>query len=158
PLVRRLNLMSVYEYLELRFHPVVRMMASLICIVQHLAGRMSIVLLLPSLALSAVTGVGVTTSILIMGVITTVYTVLGGLKAVVWTDVRQVFVMGGGALFAIGWMIQGAGGFGAVTQVALANHKTRLFEWSFDFSLPNIWISIIIMVVGTLVWPQDQVM
>ncbi len=56
PLIRRLNLISVYQYLEMRFHPTVRMMASLICIVQHLGGRMSIVLLLPALALSAVTG------------------------------------------------------------------------------------------------------
>ncbi|MDB6126487.1 MAG: Sodium:solute symporter, partial [Verrucomicrobia bacterium] len=158
PLVRRLNLMSVYEYLELRFHPVVRMMASFICILQHLAGRMSIVLLLPSLALSAVTGVSVVSCILIMGVITTVYTVLGGMKAVIWTDVLQVGVMVGGALFAMGWMIHGAGGLSEVARVAAAGHKTRMFEWSFDFSLPNIWISVLVMIMGTLVWPQDQVM
>ena len=158
PLVRRLNLMSVYEYLELRFHPVVRMMASFICILQHLAGRMSVVLLLPSLALSAVTGVSVVSCILIMGVITTVYTVLGGMKAVIWTDVLQVGVMVGGALFAMGWMIHGAGGLSEVARVAAAGHKTRMFEWSFDFSLPNIWISVLVMIMGTLVWPQDQVM
>ncbi len=158
PLVRRLNLMSVYEYLELRFHPVVRLVASLICIIQHLAGRMSIVLLLPSLALSAVTGVSVVTSILLMGVITTVYTVLGGMKAVIWTDVLQVGVMVGGALFAMAWMIHGAGGLGEVARVAAAGHKTRMLEWSFDFSLPNIWISVLAMILGTLVWPQDQVM
>jgi len=158
PLVRRLNLMSVYEYLELRFHPVVRMLASLICILQHLAGRMSIVLLLPSLALSAVTGVSVVTCVLLMGVITTIYTVLGGMKAVIWTDVLQVFVMVGGALFAMGWMIHGAGGIGEVLRVAAADHKTRLLEWSFDFSLPNIWISALVILMGTLAWPQDQVM
>jgi SSS family transporter len=158
PLVRRLNLMSVYEYLELRFHPVVRMLASLICILQHLAGRMSIVLLLPSLALSAVTGVSVVTSVLIMGIITTIYTVLGGMKAVIWTDVLQVFVMVGGALFAMGWMVHGAGGIGEVMRVAAADHKTHLLEWSFDFTLPNIWISALVIIMGTLAWPQDQVM
>ncbi|MDB6170488.1 MAG: transporter, solute:sodium symporter family [Verrucomicrobia bacterium] len=158
PLVRRLNLISVYEYLEMRFHPTVRMMASLICIVQHLAGRMSVVLLLPALALSAVTGVGVTTSVLVMGIITTIYTVLGGMKAVIWTDVLQVFVMVGGALFAITWMVHGAGGFGEVVRIALADHKTHLFDWSFDLTLPSIWVSVMILVVGTLTWPQDQVM
>ena len=158
PLVRRLNLMSVYQYLELRFHPVVRLMASFICIVQHLAGRMAIVLLLPALALSAVTGVTVTTSILIMGVITTIYTFLGGMKAVIWTDVLQVFVMIGGALFAIIWMIHGTGGLGAVIRIASADHKTHLFDWSFDFSIPNVWTYLLILVVGTLTWPQDQVM
>ena len=158
PLIRRLNLMSVYEYLEMRFHPAVRAIASLICILQHLAGRMSVVLLLPSLALSAVTGVSVTTCIVLMGVITTIYTVLGGMKAVIWTDVLQVFVMVGGALFAMAWMVHGAGGLGEVIRVATANHKTHIFEFSFDFTLPNFWLCILLTIVGTLVWPQDQVM
>lgn len=158
PLVRRLNLISVYQYLEMRFHPTVRMMASLICIVQHLAGRMSVVLLLPALALSAVTGIGLTTTVLVMGVITTLYTFLGGMKAVIWTDVLQVFVMIGGALFAMTWMIHGAGGLGAVVHTALADHKTHMFDWSFDFSIPNVWTYVLLLIVGTLTWPQDQVM
>ncbi len=157
PLVRRLNLISIYQYLEMRFHPAVRTIASLICIVQHLAGRMSIVLLLPALALSAVTGISVVTCILLMGLITTIYTVLGGMKAVIWTDVLQVFVMVGGALFAMGWMIHGAGGLGAVVHSALADHKTHLFDFSFDFTIPNVWTFVLILIVGTLTWPQDQV-
>ncbi len=158
PLVRRLNLMSVYHYLELRFHPVVRVMASFICIVQHLAGRMAVVLLLPALALSAVTGVTVTASILVMGAITTLYTFLGGMKAVIWTDVLQVFVMVGGALFAITWMVVGTGGLGAVARIAAADHKTHLFDWSLDVSVPNVWTFLLLLVVVTLTWPQDQVM
>lgn len=158
PLVRRLNLISVYQYLEMRFHPTVRMMASLICIVQHLAGRMSVVLLLPALALSAVTGIGLTTTVLVMGVITTLYTFLGGMKAVIWTDVLQVFVMVGGAIFAMAWMIHGAGGLGTVTRIALADGKTHMFDWSFDFSIPNVWTFVLLLIVGTLTWPQDQVM
>ncbi len=158
PLVRRLNLISVYQYLELRFHPTVRMLASLICIVQHLAGRMSVVLLLPALALSAVTGIGVTTMVLVMGVVTTVYTVLGGMKAVIWTDVLQVFVMVGGAIFAMVWLIHGTGGLGAVARIALADGKTHMFDWSFDFSIPNVWTFVLLLIVGTLTWPQDQVM
>ena len=158
PLVRRLNLISVYQYLEMRFHPTVRMLASLICIVQHLAGRMSVVLLLPALALSAVTGISLTTTVLVMGVITTLYTFLGGMKAVIWTDVLQVFVMIGGAMFAMTWMIHGAGGLGFVVHTALADHKTHLFDWSFDFSIPNVWTYVLLLIVGTLTWPQDQVM
>lgn len=158
PLVRRLNLISVYQYLEMRFHPTVRMMASLICIVQHLAGRMSIVLLLPALALSAVTGIGLTTTVLVMGGVTTLYTFLGGMKAVIWTDVLQVFVMVGGAVFAMAWMIHGTGGLGAVARIALADGKTHLFDWSFDFSIPNVWTYVLLLIVGTLTWPQDQVM
>jgi SSS family transporter len=62
---------------------------------------MSIVLYLPGIALSAVTGMNVYVSILIMGLLSTAYTVLGGMKAVIWTDVIQGFVLVFGAILCI---------------------------------------------------------
>jgi SSS family solute:Na+ symporter len=64
PLLRRLNLMSVFQYLEIRFHPAIRMLASLICILVQIGSRMSVILLLPSLAIATITGIDVTWSIL----------------------------------------------------------------------------------------------
>ena len=104
PLIRKLNVMSVYQYLEMRFHPSIRTLSSALNIIIQLGGRMSVVLFLPSLALAAVTGINVVWSIMLMGVVTIVYTLLGGMKAVIWTDVLQVFVMLGGAFFAIGYV------------------------------------------------------
>jgi Na+/proline symporter len=57
----------------------------------------------------------------------------------------------------MGWMIHGAGGLGAVVHSALADHKTHLFDFSFDFTIPNVWTFVLILIVGTLTWPQDQV-
>lgn len=159
PLIRRLSLMSVYHYLEMRFHPNIRVLASAIAIVMQLGGRMSIVLFLPALAMSAVTGLGVTEAILIMGVVTILYTVLGGMKAVIWTDFIQVIVMLGGAFVAIGFILTHIdGGVGGFFQTAIANDKFETFNWSLDLTQATVWGFIILNILGVLVYPQDQVM
>ena len=76
----------------------------------HVGGRMSVVLFLPALAIATITGINVVISILIMGVCTIVYTAMGGMKAVMWTDFVQVIVLMGGAVFAIGFMFHALGG------------------------------------------------
>lgn len=159
PLIRRLNLMSVYHYLEMRFHPKIRMLASAIAIVLQLGGRMSIVLFLPSLAMSAVTGINVVYSVLIMGLVTIAYTTMGGMKAVIWTDVIQVVVMLGGAFIAIGFMVSHVdGGFSDFIRVAAADAKFHTFDWSFDLTKATIWGFLLVAILQTLTYPQDQVM
>ena len=66
PLLRRLDLMSVFSYLEKRFHPAIRMLASALCIAMQIGSRMSVILFLPALAIATITGVDVVWSILIM--------------------------------------------------------------------------------------------
>jgi solute:Na+ symporter, SSS family len=159
PLIRQLNVMSVYQYLEMRFHPSIRTLASAINIVIQLGGRMSIVLFLPALALSAVTGIDVTWSILLMGVVTIVYTLLGGMRAVIWTDVLQVFVMLGGAFFAIGYVVwKVEGGIPEFMRAANADGKMHLFEWSLDLKQPTIVGFLFFAVVDIITYPKDQVM
>ncbi len=159
PLIRRLNLMSVYHYLEMRFHPHIRVLASAIAIVLQLGGRMSIVLFLPSLAMSAVTGISVTSAILIMGVVTIVYTVMGGMKAVIWTDFIQVIVMLGGAFVAIGYILMHLdGGAGEFLRVAMADNKMEIFDWDFNLTQATVWGFIMLNILGVLTYPQDQVM
>ena len=59
PLLRRLDLMSVFPYLETRFHPVIRTLASALCIAVQIGSRMSVILFLPSLAIATITGIDV---------------------------------------------------------------------------------------------------
>lgn len=159
PLIRRLNLMSVYHYLEMRFHPKIRTLASAIAIVLQLGGRMSIVLFLPSLAMSAVTGVSVVFSVLTMGLVTIAYTAMGGMRAVIWTDFIQVVVMLGGAFIAIGFTISRVdGGFVDFIRLAAADNKFHTFDWSFDLTKATIWGFLLVAILGTLTYPQDQVM
>ncbi len=160
PLLRRLDLMSVFHYLETRFHPAIRTISSALCIAMQLGGRMSVVLFLPSLAISTITGLDVVWSILIMGTVTIGYTAMGGMKAVIWTDCLQLFVMFGGALFAIGFIVfKLDGGFGEFFATAAAENKTQLFDWSFDLTKATVWGFIFLVLFDVvLTFPKDQVL
>lgn len=160
PLLRRLDLMSVFSYLETRFHPAIRMLASALCIAMQLGSRMSVILFLPALAIATITGIDVTWSILLMGGFTIIYTALGGMKAVIWTDVVQVIVKMGGAIFAIGFIIWHLhGGFGEFVSTALAEHKTKLFDFSFDVTKATVWGFIFLVLFDVvLTFPKDQVL
>jgi SSS family transporter len=68
-----------------------------------------------------------TTSILLMGVLCTLYTMMGGLEAVIWTDVLQTFVLVGGAFVSLAFVLVSAEG-GVAAMVRLATSKGKLFE------------------------------
>lgn len=142
PFYRRLNVTSAYEYLEKRFNVGVRLFGSAAYVLLQL-GRMSVVLFLPSVALATVTGLNVYLSILLMGVVTTVYTVLGGMEAVIWTDVVQVFVLAGGAIVALGFAVLAAGGPMEVVSTGMhdAKFQTLLFSW--DYTQPAVWVMLL---------------
>ncbi len=160
PLLRRLDLMSVFSYLETRFHPAIRMLASALCIVMQIGSRMSVILFLPSLAIATITGLDVSWSILIMGVFTILYTTLGGMKAVIWTDFVQVFVMFGGAIFAIGFIVFSLnGGVPEFISTAMAEDKMKLFDFSFDLTKATVWGFIFLVLFDVvLTFPKDQVL
>lgn len=100
PFFRQLKVTTAYEYLEKRFSLKVRLLGSLAFVLLQ-TGRMGIVLCLPAMALSVVTGIDVYLCIVLMGVLATLYTVAGGIEAVIWTDVIQVVVLLGGAIASL---------------------------------------------------------
>ncbi|XP_047525471.1 putative sodium-dependent multivitamin transporter isoform X2 [Pieris napi] len=83
---------STYEYLELRFGPKIRMLTSLTYTLQMILYN-GIVLYAPAIALEAVTGLDRLISILVVGLVCTFYSSLGGMKAVLFTDLLQMFLM-----------------------------------------------------------------
>jgi len=145
PFFRRLNVTTAYEYLEKRFNVAARLFGSLSFILFQ-CGRMTIVLFLPALALSAVTGINIYACILIMGVLATLYTVLGGIEAVIWTDVVQVCVLLGAGLLSLGIIVTRCGGFGEVFEIGRAANKFRMVNLGWDWTLPVLWV----LVVGNL--------
>ena len=95
----------------------VRLLGGGLGVLLKVGGRMSVVMLLPSLALSTVTGLNVFVSIGLMGIVTTIYAMEGGFEAVIWTDVMQVGVTCGGVLVALYFLWGGVdGGFGALSR------------------------------------------
>lgn len=118
PVFYRLRLSSAYEYLELRFNKTVRVCGTVTFIFQMVI-YMGVVLYAPALALNAVTGFDLWGAVLAMGLVCTLYTALGGLKAVIWTDVFQTVVMFAGQLAVIVVGASQAGGISQVWKMAL---------------------------------------
>ena len=104
PFYRRLNLYTAYEFLEARFDVRVRTLAAVIFIVWRL-GWMATAIYVPCLAIEAVTGgrMDLRVMVVIVGVVVTTYTMLGGIDAVIWNDVLQFCIMFGG-LAATVWL------------------------------------------------------
>jgi SSS family transporter len=125
PFFHRLNFFTVYEYLEARFDVRVRTLAALIFILWRV-GWMATAMYVPSLAINAATGgqVDLNTMTIVVGVLVTGYTMLGGIQAVIWNDVVQFCIMFGGLGATVGivwWSVPG--GFGEIWRVAGAAGK-----------------------------------
>ncbi|MBN3302937.1 SC5A6 protein, partial [Amia calva] len=117
PVFYRLRLTSAYQYLELRFGKTVKICGTVTFIFQMVI-YMGVVLYAPALALNAVTGFDLWGAVMAIGLVCTIYTTLGGLKAVIWTDVFQTVVMFVGQLAVIVVGAHQAGGMAAVWQKA----------------------------------------
>lgn len=139
PLFRKFNITTAYEYLERRFNLFTRLICS-ISFILYQVGRMGVILLLPSIALNVVTGVNIMTCIIVMGVLSLIYTMLGGIEAVVWTNVIQIIILLGGALFTIFQVLSVTeGGFAGVISIGMRDAKFAFPSLDFDLRSPSIW-------------------
>lgn len=159
PILRGIKITSTYEYLQARFSSAVRLFGAFVSVAFQLGGRMSVVLLLPSLALSAVTGIDVFMAIAIMGGLAILYTVIGGITAVIWTDVFQVVILFGGTVLALVMMVSGTdGGFSGFLEINNNYGKLHAVEWGWDLTLPVFWVFMLNQLMTQAAMPSDQVM
>ena len=100
PFLMRFRFTSAYEYLGHRFNSGVRI-AGVVLFLCYAISWMGVIVLVSSRTLSVVTGLPLYLVIGTLGLVATIYTVLGGLRAVIWTDVCQVVLLIGGASFAV---------------------------------------------------------
>ncbi len=150
PFFCRLNITSAYEYLEKRFNIAIRLFGSGVFNI-FMVCRVAVVVLLPALALDAVTGIGVENCILICGVLTIIYCCLGGLDAVIWSDFFQGIVLLGGAIAVMLILIaKTEGGFGGFVDIATEHEKLRILDFRFLLSEPVFWVVVIQGLVGNL--------
>ena len=126
PFFRRGGVTTAYEYLEARFGPSVRVYGAATYIAAQLL-RTSLVLYLVALLLHELVGFSVVTCILLAGGLVAVYTIVGGIDAVIWTDVVQTVVLASGSLLCLGVIIaELPGGLGQIFEVASAHQKFAL--------------------------------
>ncbi|XP_031769051.2 sodium-coupled monocarboxylate transporter 1-like [Galleria mellonella] len=124
PVLHDLQITSAYEYLELRYDKRLRMFGSVIFSL-YLVVWLPIVIYVPALAFNQVTGVNIHIVTPIVCFVCIFYTSLGGLKAVVWTDVIQTFVMICAMILVI---IQGSITVGGFDEVFKRNWDTGRIE------------------------------
>jgi SSS family transporter len=159
PLLYRLNIYTVYEYLERRFNSATRLFAALL----FLGGRgawVATMTFATSVVLTEITGMNTYLAIVICGLSTTFYTFLGGMEAVVWTDFMQFFVLVGGALAVLIFILIGFDGdVGRIWTVASATGHTEMFDFSTDptreYTFWGLFIGLLIYQLS--VYGTDQI-
>ena len=148
PFFRRGTTTTAYEYLEARFGPSVRAYAALTYIAAQLL-RVSFILYLVALMLASLTGLDETTCILVAGVVVAAYTIVGGIDAVIWTDVIQTIALIGGSLICLATIVSMLPeGFGQILEIARAHDKFALGDlengrlvqagWGLDFGRKTV--------------------
>lgn len=140
PYYRQKKLNTPYEYLEIRFSSIIRLLGSC-CFILYQIGRIGVILFLPSIALNLVTGVDIFLCIALMGGVSLIYTLMGGIEAVIWTDVVQVFVLMGGVSLSLILIIIGTeNGFSGIIEQAKIYGKFNAFDLTFSLKEPTVWV------------------
>ena len=160
PLLRRLQLTSTFEYLEQRFNVPLRLIASGQQMLFLSFGRAAVVLVLPAIAIATTTGLNVFLSVGVMGALTTVYTAVGGYKAVIWTEVFQGILKFLAPVAMIGVVLYSLpGGVKEFIQVGKDYHKFDLALLTWDVTVPALWIMVLnTFIASTVQLAGDQPM
>ena len=166
PFFMRLRLTSAYEYLERRFNYATRVLAAVFCLLL-LFGWMAVVVLTASEAMGEIANMDLKwffgrntpeyrdadlhAIIVSIGLFSVLYTTLGGIRAVVWTDVIQFFVLIGGALFTMAYIAWNTGsGIGDWLVASRAYEHRESVEW-FSWDVGNR-STVFFIAVGMVFW------
>ena len=150
PLYRNAVKTTAYEYLEDRFGVWARIYMGATYILLQI-GRFAVVLYLIALALGSLLQVSIPTLIVVLGVLTIIYTLLGGFAAVIWTDVVQsvVLLLGGLTCLAL-LVINMPGGLGQLLSTAAEHNKFSLGSFDLDLVIQGFWVILLFGIVENL--------
>ena len=160
PFFMRLNLTSAYEYLERRFNYATRAIAAVFCLLL-LFGWIAVVVLTASKAMAEIAQLNLGGArfpdadmhaiIISIGLFSVLYTTLGGIRAVVWTDVIQFFILIGGALFTMGYIaVNTDSGLGDWIAASGRYPMRESVEW-FDLDVGNR-STVFVIATGMFFW------
>lgn len=143
PHYRKHKIISVYSYLEERVGSWGRIYAAFSFLL-FMVGRVAVILYLSSLLLSSFVNTDIGTVIVLVGAVTIIYTLMGGMEAVIWTDVMQSIIMIVG-IFFVGYVLisEVFAQPDNLIQTAFDTNKLNLGDSDFSFSSRTIWVMII---------------
>jgi SSS family solute:Na+ symporter len=160
PAYFRGEMFTAYQVLKERFGGTTRTTASLLFLLTRCLSD-GLRLFLASNVLQKITGWPIGRSIVVLGLVTIVYTYMGGMKAVIWIDVIQFTIYIIGALIALTILIRMLpGGLGELIAFGRAGDKFRMFNFTPDFTIPyTFWAGLFGgMVLNTATHGADQMM
>jgi len=137
---------SPYDYMERRLGSGLKKLATFFFTLGSILGQ-SVRVLVAALPLMVVTGMRFEICILIIGIFAIAWTLMGGMRTVIWTDVMQFGLFTFGGLLALFWIIgEIDGGWGRMMEIAGGAGKTQMIDmtWGFDRSLVfTFWVAVI---------------
>ena len=147
PIYSKLDIDTAYHYLELRFGSKGLRVLGAVMFIIYQVGRMSIIMYLPCMVLSSLTGINVNLLIVIMGIIAIIYSYTGGLKSVLWTDFIQGSVLLIGVTFSLFYLLAHIdGGIGTIFHAFATEHKFLAVDQ--PIFNPNILKDSVFIMVG----------
>jgi SSS family solute:Na+ symporter len=143
PLYRKINSPSAYTYLEERFGPWARVYVSICYLLTQLM-RVGTILYLLAIALHSVFDWNISLIIIITGIVVMIYSVLGGIQAVVWTDAIQGIILISGALLCAALLLFNIpDGPGELFTIARQNNKFSLGSFGSSLTEPTFWVVLV---------------
>ncbi len=137
PFFHRARVFTAYEYLEQRFDAKTRALTSLLFLLSR-SMSLGVVISAPAVVLAVVLDLSVTATALLIAAPTALYTMFGGVQAVTWTDVKQMFLIVGGLVAAVVVLVLGLPDeMGLVQALKIAGSTGRMQTFDFSFDLTN---------------------
>src|SRR4051812_21255152 len=136
PFFHNARVYTAYEFLERRFDVKVRAFTSILFLLSR-SMSLGVVMSAPAVVLSVVLGISVTNTVLLTALPTAVYTMFGGVQAVAWTDVKQMFLIVGGLCAAVVVLVMGLPSdvtLGNVLHIAGSTGRLQTFDFTFDIT------------------------
>jgi SSS family solute:Na+ symporter len=137
PFLHRAKVYTAYEYLERRFNPATRSLTAFLFLVSR-AMSCGTIISAPAVVFSAIFGWNLWWCVALIGVPAIIYTMIGGVQAVTWVDVKQMFLIVG-ALIAVVITLIVKIPASAHDMFVVAGHAGRLRVYDFSFSLTNTY-------------------
>lgn len=152
PIYRKINSPSAYTFLELRFGPWARMYAAICYLLTQLM-RIGTILYLLAVAINAIVGWDIIWVIIITGIFVSVYSILGGIEAVLWADAIQAILLIIGAIACLLFIqFQFTEGFTGIIESAMKENKFSLGSFDLGLDTPTFWV---VLVYGVFINLQN---
>lgn len=146
PLYYQEEIYSPYDYMGRRLGRGAKKIATVLFTVGSILGQ-SVRVLVAAIPLKVVTGLPIEWSILIIGVFAIGWTLMGGMRTVIWTDVMQFLLFAFGGVLALGWIVfHIPGGWMEFWQTAGEYGRTKTFDWTFGFQKElefTFWVALL---------------